>query len=275
MAIHSSLGQYALNPYTFETLGLRVYCIEELCYVIKENAFLLDEEFLTKEMIEWIVQDLHLPELAMGLRERLQKHCPLQEQVVFLLEYTGFYEADTIRRIQEILRKGEGRNQYERMKLRADSYARRKRYASALSIYMEIHRKLQNEEGYQQDRISSFETSILHNEGVIFAMLMRYTEAAACFQKAYKASADEKELFAYLAAVRLQKSDAEYIAFAAEHPEYFTQSLLVEQRLEEMKSAWQREDDPISLLPNDPNDKTTWNPLIHEMKEKYRRMFGA
>ncbi|MDR0964476.1 MAG: DUF1150 domain-containing protein [Clostridium sp.] len=275
MAILSSLGQYAQIPYSIENLGLRVYCIEELCYVIKENAFLLDEEFLGKDMIDWIAHDLGLGELAKGLWDRMRQHLPLRELVVFLLEYTGFYEADQIHRIQEILRKGEGRDQYERMKLRADSYAQRKRYALALSIYMEIRRQLQAEEGYRQDRITNFEKSVLHNEGVVLARLMRFEDAAACFRQAYETSADDKELFAYLAAVRMQLTDTEYIAFAAAHPEYFAQSLLVEQRMEEMRSAWQQDgEDPASELLPDPDDQIAWQPLIREMKDKYRRMCG-
>ena len=36
------VGEYCETAYNIEELEIRVYCMEELCYCLKENAFLLD-----------------------------------------------------------------------------------------------------------------------------------------------------------------------------------------------------------------------------------------
>ena len=42
MRVSVCVGSYATIPYTIEELELSVYSMEELCYCLKENAFLLD-----------------------------------------------------------------------------------------------------------------------------------------------------------------------------------------------------------------------------------------
>ncbi len=42
MRISICVGEYAKVPYSIAGLELSVYCIEELCFCMKENAFLLD-----------------------------------------------------------------------------------------------------------------------------------------------------------------------------------------------------------------------------------------
>ena len=61
------LGIYATNAYCFERLGISVYCMEELCYCLKENAFLLGTEIMNDELLHFIGSDCQVPELAKEL----------------------------------------------------------------------------------------------------------------------------------------------------------------------------------------------------------------
>ena len=49
-----STGAYAKTPYYLEGLGIRVYSAEELCYVLKEDAFFLDRSIVDRKLIRWI-----------------------------------------------------------------------------------------------------------------------------------------------------------------------------------------------------------------------------
>ena len=62
------IGRYAENPYHIEKIGRNVYCIEELCYCIVQNAFLLDEESFDSELFDWIDQECRLEKLSDELR---------------------------------------------------------------------------------------------------------------------------------------------------------------------------------------------------------------
>ena len=69
------IGTYAKNPFHIEKIGKNVYCIEELCYCIVQNAFLLDEDSFNKELFDWIAVECSLDELADELRSMLAKKC--------------------------------------------------------------------------------------------------------------------------------------------------------------------------------------------------------
>ena len=66
------LGQYAQIPYTFEKTKTRVFCLEELCYYLRENAALVDASCFTREFADWLGEQCGLPELAVRLRALLK-----------------------------------------------------------------------------------------------------------------------------------------------------------------------------------------------------------
>ena len=46
------VGEYCENAYNVEGLDIRVYSMEELCYCLKENAFLLDLSIMNDKLVE-------------------------------------------------------------------------------------------------------------------------------------------------------------------------------------------------------------------------------
>ena len=46
------VGEYCENAYNVEGLDIRVYSMEELCYCLKENAFLLDLSIMIDKLGE-------------------------------------------------------------------------------------------------------------------------------------------------------------------------------------------------------------------------------
>ena len=47
------VGEYCENAYNVEGLDIRVYSMEELCYCLKENAFLLDLSIMNDKLVDW------------------------------------------------------------------------------------------------------------------------------------------------------------------------------------------------------------------------------
>ena len=45
------VGEYCENAYNVEGLDIRVYSMEELCYCLKENAFLLDLSIMNDKLV--------------------------------------------------------------------------------------------------------------------------------------------------------------------------------------------------------------------------------
>ena len=60
--VYLCLGQNAELPYYFEKAKVHIWNIEELCYFIRENAWIMEPELLTKELIP-IRNDRQYPRL--------------------------------------------------------------------------------------------------------------------------------------------------------------------------------------------------------------------
>ena len=58
----------AALPYYIEGLGINIYSMEELCYFIAGNVFLLDDSFMNEELCTWIEKQMGAYKLAENLR---------------------------------------------------------------------------------------------------------------------------------------------------------------------------------------------------------------
>ena len=77
MKAYLCVGEYSSVPYLIQGLETRVYCMEELCYCLKENAFLLDRTLMNDELLGWIRTRCGLPDLHLLLVRRLPSHIRL------------------------------------------------------------------------------------------------------------------------------------------------------------------------------------------------------
>ena len=225
-------GEYAKTPYYFENLGIRVFSAEELCYVLKENAFLLDREIVDKRLVRWIDESLKLKELAISLYPLLHQKTSVGAFVGIILQYIHFYDDDTVRQVEDIYKKSANLNIYEKLKTRIDHMTANEKYGPALLEYDTLLSQLP--EGEEE-----LTAKILHNKGVALCGLFLFEEAAEHFMRSYTLLKDEETLVEYLAAKRLSMDDGEYISFAAGLPEYYEQTLELEKRVEVYRSQWE------------------------------------
>ena len=63
----------ARHPYYIESIDINIWSIEELCYYMRENVYLIDEAILGKKLCDWIEKELHLKKLAETLRNVCQR----------------------------------------------------------------------------------------------------------------------------------------------------------------------------------------------------------
>ena len=129
------IGSYAQTPYTIEKIGRRVYCIEELCYCIVQNAFLLDEESLGKDLFDWIEKECSLVRLSDELRSMAKKRCSMAAIAGTILDYVGYNTRREVDRTEEILRENAGMDMYQKKLQRADFLFKNERFAMAFAEY--------------------------------------------------------------------------------------------------------------------------------------------
>lgn len=224
-------GSYALHPYYLEQDDLHLYSIEELCYYLYKNAYLIEEDFFSDQLFDWMSQELGLIEWVQQLRIMRQKDPDILRTMEVLFRLTGYYSNEEIRQVRTVFLESHGLSPAERRKLRADSYCNKKKYAMAMAEYEQLLREADEEQ-------VKFRAKLYHNLGVCSAGLFLYEKAADYFQKAFQVYPNTESYVQFLMALKLGNSREKYLTYLSEHPESYEDSLEVENRLARVEREW-------------------------------------
>ena len=230
--VYLCLGQNAELPYYFEKAKVHIWNIEELCYFIRENAWIMEPELLTKELIDWVAQQCGLPKLAVLLNDSLKEEDCVTAFAACLFSYTGYCPQEQALQVQKILQTNAGNNETDRAKARGDYFLESGKYFRALQEYEPLMKQLT---GAKPEIVGS----VYHNAGCAYAGLFLFDRAAAAYEKAWKLLRDKRSAAGFLAAKRMGLSEQEYVDFLAKNPELYQISLLVEEQLKDCRQKWQ------------------------------------
>ncbi len=279
MYVSVCVGNYAKTSYCIPSLEMNVYCMEELCYCLKENAFLLDLSLMNDGLLHWIEQECGLRELARGLHPLVHRQGSLSAFVGMILNYTGMYSQAEMLEVEQVLKQGAGLSRIEKRKSQVDYLVKKKKYLSAVREYdalMARWRELEDK-GEPLPAVSCL-SAILHNKGVALTGLMLYDRAAECFQEAYRTDGDPDCYRDYLAAMRMALPEEEYVAFAAGQAEGYDHTLELEKKLEQLLREWEQQPEYLLLYNRrerrDGADRQGYDEeterLIRTLKDSYR-----
>lgn len=266
-------GKYAKSPYRFENVCMNIYCIEELCYLFASNPFMIDQNVMDKKLAWWIDQECGLKELSHQLLNLLGKGCQPSVFVGTIMSYVNYCAPEEMKRIDEVLQSNVGLNDYERQKKQADFLLKNHRYRLALEEYDSLCRQLPDTE-------SALKPSIYHNMGVAYTGTFMFEMAARYFKRAYDMTGDEKTGIEFLAAQRLCLNEDAYIAYIAEHGEYYNLSLQVEKRLKEAKEEFEASEEcrmltALEIYKDEGNVASYYeeiDKIISRQKDEYREL---
>lgn len=239
--VYLCLGKNAEVPYYFERARAHVWNIEELCYFVRENAWLLEPAVLGKELIDWVGEQCALLELARLLAAAQQEEKPVIGFVKALFRYTGYCSVEEAGQVEKILRLNESTSTLERSKARGDYFLESKKFVLALQEYEELLQELKGME-------PSFLGKIYHNRGVAQAQLFWFEKAAASFEQAWKLTKSEASARQFLAAKRLELGEQDYVAFLADHPDLYEASLGLEDQVQSCSDSWKQSADAVFVL---------------------------
>ena len=234
------IGSYAGTPYHIEKIGRNVYCIEELCYCIVKNAFLLDEETFDRELFDWIENECSLVKLADDLRGMASKRCSMASLAGTILDYVGYNTRKEVDKTEEILRENAGMDVYKKKLARADFLLKNNRYTMAFREYEFL---LHN----TPDIDKKLRARIEHNEGVMYGRLFLFEKAAEMFKKAYEDGGDKESYLQYLSAIRMNLSNKEYVSFIADSDEAYEASMDLESSMKEAEELYASSQDNLML----------------------------
>lgn len=264
-------GRYAGNPYHFDSVCVNVYCVEELCYLLSSNPFMIDAGIMDRELAQWLDRECGLTELSHQLLTLFQRGSQPGIFVDTILDYVNYCSKEDRQKIEEVLKNNVGLSQYEKQKKQGDFLVQNGKYQMAVQEYDKLLLKLPETE-------SSLRPLIYHNMGVAYSNLFQFENAARYLKKAYELSGKEESGIQYLLAVRQQLSEGEYVSFIADNGQYYELSLKVEKLFEEVKGQFEatRENRMLSALQIYKEEGNTASyyeeidKIISSLKTKYR-----
>ncbi len=188
-------SEYAQKPFYINNMAINIYSIEELCYYIYNNIYLIGTDLVDDSLINYIDSVLMEKELARQLEFLTEQNAGLSELVITILRYADYYSEDEIASLKQLIDRLDTQNASERLKARADNFLSNKRYESAirnyeLIVYGKRDRTLPDE----------FFGNVWHNMGVAYGMLFSFHNAAICFKTAYALNRNEESAKEYKAA---------------------------------------------------------------------------
>ena len=193
----------AENPYIFLNTKMAVYSYEELCYYIYNNVVLIADEDISHKLIQWIENEIDMPELSEKLNFMLSKNSFIQDMMVEILMAGNYYSNEEVRLFMAECQRLRNMKDYELEKLRADGYLRYRHYIKAGAIYDDIIERLEKEKIRDV-----FLGNVYHNKAVALAGNLQMTEAKEYFLKAYPLNANRESLIEYFCVVAVTEDSA-------------------------------------------------------------------
>ena len=188
----------AKEPLIIGNTGLKIYTVEELCYYIYNNIYLIGNEFIDDALILFLRYGTKEVKLADRIEMLREKKAGLAEIIVTILKSVDYISIEEIEKIRGILNTLSSQNVHERLKARADSYLSNKCFYSAIKCYERIIK-----DDLDASLPGIFYAQVYHNLGVSYARLFMYKNASHAFENAYKIGQHEESRKMYRAALKL------------------------------------------------------------------------
>ena len=176
----------AKRPLTIKDSGINLYSMEELCYYIYNNIYIIEPEFFSKELIEFLEKELELEKTAKKLKDQIFRNESYINMIRTILEGGFYYSDEEMGQIEEVLADLGKKSQGDRMKFKADMLAEQGKYEKALNAYRSL---LEAKYNAEQTKLLG---DIWNNMGVIYARMFLFEAALCCFQKAYNMEGEQE-----------------------------------------------------------------------------------
>ena len=173
----------AAKPYYLEIAGRNIYSIEELCYFLQDNIYLLDENIMTSEFCDWLEKELDAGELSKGLRRLMEDQKGFRAFCMQIITDSGYFSKNEMQFLGMKLQKMDHQSNYENRKIKADQLMEHKKYLAAIAEYRSL--LLHASDSPSDVRVSG---DIWHNMGTAYAKMFCFERAVSWYEKAYELS---------------------------------------------------------------------------------------
>ena len=200
----------AATPLYIEDSSHNIYSLEELSYYIRQNPYLVTSELMSKELCEWIRDELLDEELYDKLMIAMEERVPLHLFVTRLLSGCGYLTSREIRETIDVIEKLESLSDDERKKVRADELLKANKLTDAIYAYDNILSS-----GSTLD--DSLVADICFNKACAYAWLMFFEEASENYEIAFLKNKSVEALSGMLFSAALMDDDSRFLLLAEKY----------------------------------------------------------
>lgn len=240
-------------PYYIENISMNIYSLEELCYYIYHNIFLLDDTIVNEGLLNWIRDELNLKKLYHALYKELEEFHSLGDFVLLIFKEINYLTHQEFREFNGKLTRLEHEPPIGREKLKADYLVENRKYINAIKVYKAI---LSRAKGSRLG--GQFVGEVHYNMGCAYMHMFQYEDALDCFADAYECLPESHILNAYLTACYITKPYARYRELAE-------QLKVSEDMLDSIEDSVQKVRDSVAMQ----NDLTEIDGFLEKIRKDY------
>lgn len=243
--------RHATYPYEITRIHCKIFTIEELCYYLCNNLYLIDYTIMNEQLCVWLDEELGMPRLAGQLRDVIRLRGSIEKFVLTILKDSKIYREPEMIRIQNVLERLRNQKDIERQKYKGDNLLESGEIEEAILVYQAI---LNQEKDESVD--AKFYGRIYAGLGAAYGRLFLYQESARMYDRAYQICEDPRLLKPYLYASYKYMSLEEYHILLTKHDNYVEINAKMRQEIEDIRNSMQLELNDV---------------LVEKWKRHYRR----
>ena len=80
--------KHAAHPYEISRIHCKIFTIEELCYYLCNNLYLIDYTIMNEQLCTWLEEELEMKDLAGMLRDVIRLNGSVEKFVLTILKYS-------------------------------------------------------------------------------------------------------------------------------------------------------------------------------------------
>ena len=192
-------------PYYIENISTNVYSIEELCYYLYHNLYLVDKTIINEGLCTWLEQELDLGRLAAKLRPHLGKFAGAEDVLYPIFKEINYLTYEELRVLNGQLNRMNSEAPAIRRKRKGDCLVENGMYVNAIHVYQELLKEPDLESVRE-----GLTGSVYHNLGCAYSYLFQMEKAVECFWNGYESDKSKESLKTYLLAYRSVRTPLEY-----------------------------------------------------------------
>ena len=127
--------RHAAHSYEITRIHCRIFTIEELCYYLCNNLYLIDYTIMNTQLCDWLDEELGMDRLASDLRDVLRLHGSVEKFVLTILKASKIYREPEMIRIQNVLEHLKNQKDIERQKYKGDNLLESGEVEEAILVY--------------------------------------------------------------------------------------------------------------------------------------------